>query len=228
MWYIIYMKKGTHHSEESRKKMKLSKVDRIFTDEWRKNISISLKGKKKKPFSQEHKKRISLSKKGFKHTNETKKRMSESRKGIKKPPRSKEHCRKISEARKKLGLLPPSRLGCKISEQGRENISIGHRGYKNSNWKGGITKIYYIIRNCYKNRQWILDVFRRDDFTCQICGDNCGGNLNAHHIKTFSNIINEYNINNIEDALKCFELWDLNNGVTLCKKCHIEIHKKKC
>lgn len=53
--------------------------------------------------------------------------------------------------------------------------------------------------------------FERDNYTCQCCGDNKGGNLNVHHL-------NGYN-------------WDLKNratqenGITLCEECHKEFHK---
>lgn len=55
-------------------------------------------------------------------------------------------------------------------------------------------------------KRWRLAVFKRDGFTCQCCGDDEGGNLNAHHIKNFSN--------NVEGRL------DIENGITLCENCH--------
>ena len=36
----------------------------------------------------------------------------------------------------------------------------------------------------------------------------------------FSDIIIENNIKTLEDALQCKQLGDINNGITLCKKCH--------
>ena len=50
---------------------------------------------------------------------------------------------------------------------------------------------------------------------------------NAHHIKTRSSIVKKFNIKTIKQALKCSELWDINNGITLCKKCHSKTFKKE-
>lgn len=33
-------------------------------------------------------------------------------------------------------------------------------------------------------------------------------------------IIRENNIMTLTDAVKCEELWNINNGITLCKECH--------
>lgn len=92
-------------------------------------------------------------------------------------------------------------------------------------WKGGITSLYEVIRHCFEYRQWRSDVFTRDNFTCQKCGDAIGGNLNAHHIIEFADIIERHEITTLEEAIKCEELWNINNGQTLCDDCHIEEHK---
>jgi len=107
--------------------------------------------------------------------------------------------RKIKEARKK---------------QGRINV-----GQEHWNWKGGISSLRDRIYKSFKFRQWRSDIFTRDNYTCQKCGQK-GTKLNAHHIKPFSQIIKENNIKDVEDALNCEELWNINNGITLCEKCH--------
>lgn len=94
------------------------------------------------------------------------------------------------------------------------------------NWKGGITPVVMQIRNSLRMRQWISDVFRLDDFTCQDCFAR-GGKLNAHHLKSFSLIYKENNIKTLQDALDCEELWDLNNGQTLCVDCHKKINTRR-
>ena len=101
---------------------------------------------------------------------------------------------------------------------------IGNFAY---NWRDGSTPINLKIRSLKKNIEWGLKVFKRDNFICKDCGDKKGGNLNAHHIITLSKIIKQNKIREIIDAIKCKELWDINNGITLCKKCHKKRHKKK-
>lgn len=58
--------------------------------------------------------------------------------------------------------------------------------------------------------RWRYDVYLRDKFTCQMCGDSRGGNLCAHHILPFADF---------PDIRLC-----VSNGITVCKDCHKEIH----
>lgn len=79
-------------------------------------------------------------------------------------------------------------------------------GEKSSTWKGGTSSESELVRSSKEYRRWREAVFARDNYTCQKCGDNKGGNLNAHHIVNFS-----------ENKKLRFEL---SNGITLCNKCH--------
>lgn len=102
----------------------------------------------------------------------------------------------------------------------QKNVVVFQSGEQHPNWKGGVTDLSIRLRNLEQYKTWRKSVFQRDNYTCLNCGR--GGSLNADHIKPFSLIIHENSIDKIEKALKCHELWDLNNGRTLCVKCHKE------
>ena len=155
-------------------------------------------------------------------------------------PRTEEHKKKLSEAHKgKRGYWKEKKrpehskfmsqnhpLKDKHhSEETKRKISKGIEGKttgeKQWNWKGGITQLKRRIRAHYKYRQWRSDVFTRDDFVCQICGVR-GIYLEAdHYPKMFSTIFHENKIKSLEKALNCEEFWNINNGRTLCRKCHM-------
>lgn len=97
-------------------------------------------------------------------------------------------------------------------------------GNISSHWKGGITPLNHKIRTSFEYNDLVKKCMIRDNFTCQICGKKNVW-LEIHHIKSFRDIITEYKINSWECSLKCIILWDINNGVTLCKPCHAEINK---
>jgi hypothetical protein len=95
-----------------------------------------------------------------------------------------------------------------------------HRGERNPNWKGGISKLTHIIRTHPHYQRWRISIFERDNYTCQKCGKH-GGDLNAdHYPKTFAQLIKEYSIQSLEDALSCDALWDTATNRTLCVPCH--------
>lgn len=82
------------------------------------------------------------------------------------------------------------------------------RGEDNNFWKGGIATLQNTLRQTPEYKQWRKSVYERDNYTCQHCGTN--KDLHAHHIKTFS----QY------PDLR----YDLDNGITVCRPCHGEIH----
>lgn len=59
-------------------------------------------------------------------------------------------------------------------------------------------------------KDWRTQVFKRDAYTCQHCGTS-NHDLNAHHIKKYHEF----------PKLR----YTVTNGLTLCKKCHIDVHK---
>lgn len=115
--------------------------------------------------------------------------------------------------------------GHKITEEHRKILRESHTGSNSPMWKGGVTKISYAIRNILEYHQWRSDVFQRDEYTCQHCGQKGSikkNRLEADHIKAFSKILSENNITTTEQAILCEELWNINNGRTLCHSCHIK------
>ena len=101
-------------------------------------------------------------------------------------------------------------------------LSCGHTGKNNGNYKGGITKLNNSIRTSLIYKKWIQSIFKRDKYMCQRCGQ-IGYELHCHHKKSFREIIKENSIITTISAMRCVELWDENNGITFCKKCHVNI-----
>lgn len=85
-------------------------------------------------------------------------------------------------------------------------------GDKHFNWRGGTSgeRQLDMARRAY--REWRKSVFERDKYTCQVCGDAKGGNLRAHHIRRYS----------VFPELR----YDIDNGITLCDKCHEKVHSQ--
>ena len=99
-------------------------------------------------------------------------------------------------------------LGNKLTEEHKKKIaefmSKTRSGKNNPNWKGGVKREHKILYGSKKYKLWRNKVFERDNYTCRWCNSN--GNLEAHHIKEWSNF----------PELR----FEIDNGLTLCKKCH--------
>jgi len=154
-----------------------------------------------KPHTIEHKKNIAKAHLGNKHSEITKKKIGRKQKGRKHTPQEK------------------FKIGHKQFNTGRTWFKKGRMGKEAGHWIDGRTKLNHLIRESSKYKQWRSDIFKRDNWTCQTCGLR-GVYLEAHHIKNFSKIVKENNIKTLKQALKCKELWEIINGVTLCKECH--------
>lgn len=66
------------------------------------------------------------------------------------------------------------------------------------------------LRNSKEYLTWREAIYIKGDFKCSCCKDTKGGNLNAHHLKSFTRF----------PELR----FDVNNGVILCEECHKEFH----
>lgn len=186
------------------------------------------KGYKRSPMSKEWKKKLGLVNKGRKRSEEFKKKVSQSMKGVKKSLQMRERLSKarkgkpvstfqLEQIRKANAKRTPSMLGKKHSLETiakmratalrNGNKPITKRGAECWNWKGGISPLYKRIRRSKEFMDWREAVFKRDDWTCQGCGIR-GGILHPDHIKPFA----------FFPELR----FELSNGRTLCKNCHVK------
>lgn len=196
---------------------------------WNKGLIGYLKGK---IVSDKTRDKLRIASAGRGHSIESRKKMSESHKkliGKLNPFYGKKHTRESLE----LNRRATTGRWKDISFRNKVMINrIGKQsGDKNPRWKGGITPISSMIRQCDEYVSWKNSIFTRDDFTCQECGKR-GGYLEAHHIKQFTSIMKdflcEYNqFSPIEDketlfrlAIKYKPFWELKNGKTMCSECH--------
>lgn len=116
----------------------------------------------------------------------------------------------LSEHPEELERLRKLRKGCYPSEGTRRKMSKKKMGEGSPNWKGGITTDNERIKKGLEFKLWREAVFSRDDWTCQGCGQH-GDELHPHHIFNFATYIDRR--------------FDITNGITLCKNCHLIFHK---
>jgi len=112
----------------------------------------------------------------------------------------------------------PSSLFCSKSCASSHRIHILNYKMPVPDWER-ITDFRQCIRTSRKYQNWRTSCYERDKYTCQVC-EQRGGLLNVHHKIPFIKIISDYNITNTQDANGCSLLWDISNGITLCRTCH--------
>jgi 5-methylcytosine-specific restriction endonuclease McrA len=162
------------------------------------------------------------------HSAETRRKMSGSHQGH---LVSQETRAKLSHVMKAIGHQPPNRKGATWTAEQRHRCSLrqqGKRGKKHTNetraklsalrggpgsssWKGGVTAAHQLARRNPAFYQWRLQVYERDDYTCQKCQQR-GGQLHPHHIYNFAE----------HPELR----YELANGITLCDRCHRKFHQR--
>ena len=116
---------------------------------------------------------------------------------------------------KKLFKTPTyikNRINIYCSQECKANWQSKYlRGENNPNFDNSISIEDRIIRRNFDGyAYWRREVYKRDNFTCQCCGDDKGGNIQAHHLNGYNwDIENRTNVD---------------NGITLCEKCHKNFH----
>ena len=189
--------KGKHLSEEMKKKRK----ELLKKNNW----VHPMKGKH---LSKEVKRKISESEKGKKISKEQIEKTVRTRMKNGSYIMSKKTKRKISKALKGKRAYW---YGKHHSEETKKKISKTHKGM--IPWNKGLgnkCSENKKERKSLKFKQWREAVFKRDNYTCQKTKIK-GGILHPHHIYNFADY----------PELR----FDVNNGITLSKKAHIEFHK---
>lgn len=120
-------------------------------------------------------------------------------------------------------IVPAGRLksgntkscGCYMRETASKRMSK-QTGKNNHRWRTDLTEEQRaekrIVRKSIEYKNWRQKVYKRDNYTCQICKNNKHGTLEAHHIYSFHS----------HEHLRFIT----SNGVTLCKDCHTKFHKE--
>lgn len=127
--------------------------------------------------------------------------------------------------------------GTKKSDSAKAKIRAANRAYWLANkaaaiaraksgpdhyaWNGGISQLNRSIRQMTEHRRWSLAVRARDG-----CCVRCGSveNMESHHRDELAALISRHGITNRSEARQCAALWNIENGITLCRRCHYAEH----
>ena len=204
-------------SKEHRYKLSIAKIGTHRSAKTKQKISLSMK------------KRFKI----FKHPTTGKPGWH---KGMKMPP---SWGQSVSKSLKKYYLLNPKAkirfnkncLVCKKEYETKDKESkfcchscywvyrsFEYVGEKHPNWKGGFSKLIERIRKTKTYLKWRLFILNRDNNSCTQCGSK--EELHVHHLTSLTFLVYKFNLNSLYEAKNCKELWDYNNGTTLCLKCH--------
>ena len=77
---------------------------------------------------------------------------------------------------------------------------------KKKAWQTDLTYARQRVSNTSLIRAWRMAVLKRDNNMCRVCGAQ--EKLTVHHIRP------------VRDVINTLLIYDINNGITLCKKCH--------
>jgi len=156
---------GRHHTEETKYKIRLAKIDIPRDKETRKKISVGNKGKNR---TEETKRKLSIARNKhgqLPHTEETKRKI------------------KISHLTKEV----------QMKTQRTKELHGGYKGSKSPGWKGGIARLPYPFEFNWELKQGVKQRDKYICQLCGIEEHRFRGLLNIHHIdynKSNSSITN--------------------------------------
>jgi HNH endonuclease len=112
-----------------------------------------------------------------------------------------------------VGKSPAHRSATSRAASATRDPASVPRGESHYKWRGG--RPWERFRDpAYL--AWRRSVLERDDYRCQACGRHCRKyerGLAAHHIKSWAD--------HPESR------FDVNNGMTLCRECHLKLHGRE-
>ena len=114
------------------------------------------------------------------------------------------HCSQKCRLRRihpRVGRTHTPEFRQKLSDLRKSNL-----GENAPNWQGGKISFHHKMRGRHQWREWRKKIYERDGYKCLDCGSNV--NLEPHHILPIRK--EEYRA----------RLFDLTNGITLCRQCH--------
>jgi hypothetical protein len=89
--------------------------------------------------------------------------------------------------------------------------------------KTEMSKLLNSIRDSNEYTVWRNEIVKRDR-RCVCCGANA---KDVHHVRELKNIVKCNKIKTIEQAISSKDVFDIKNGILVCKACHREIHNSK-
>ena len=157
-----------------------------------------------------------------------------------------QHGLAIKESKKYKAAIQkrPSVAGCQNpmwgkshTEETKQKMSVSRTGKTGSQataWKGGKTSLNRCIKKLLHTRHnWYYRVHEKSKFQCGECCSK--SKLDAHHILPLSVIIKNLSkehtvscsLDNLEWFMSQSQVIDktLENGISLCRPCHKNIHK---
>lgn len=103
--------------------------------------------------------------------------------------------------------------GCyrrEISSKNATKLGLSQVGNAHPRWDDSLTDEERFRNRDHDLKKWRTSVFVRDNRKCVVCGS--GQKINAHHIYSYASYPDRR--------------YDMENGITLCKKRHVDFHSK--